>query len=237
VANPPSPSKTETGARSLIPMDATEGPRSTMNETRNFRWRLWTRPGLVLPVFLAGCLCRGGGTCGTSGKIGSGIADKCATIPAGAIPQPLGTHTNEIISRQVNKAEMDQFVIYLYEWQGDSPNFGPFGTRHIERIAARLPQVSFRVVIEPDCDRGINEARRLTIIAYLEQKGIANASEVVQLGFPQAEGLYGDEAERIYRQMLRPQGNNFNNLNNNFQGVNQGGVPGAFQGGAGIVVR
>jgi len=206
-----------------------------MNETRIFRLPLWARPGLVLPVFLAGCLCRGGGT---GGGIGSGIADKCATIPAGAIPQPLGTHTNELLSRQVKKAEMDQFVIYLYEWQGDSPNFGPFGSRHIERIAGRLPQATFPVVIEPDCDRGINEARRLTVIAYLEQKGIATASEVVRIGYPQAEGLYGDEAERIYRQLLRPQGiNNFNNFNNSFQGLNQGGLQGGIQGVGGVVVR
>ncbi|HWY88596.1 MAG TPA: hypothetical protein VNX28_17925, partial [Gemmataceae bacterium] len=87
-------------------------------------------------------------------------------------------------------------------------------------------------------DRGINEARRLTVIAYLEQKGIATASEVVRIGYPQAEGLYGDEAERIYRQMLRPQGiNNFNNFNNTFQGLNPGGVLGGIQGVGGVVVR
>jgi hypothetical protein len=198
-----------------------------MKETRNFRWRLWLRPGLVLPALLVGCLCRDGGTC-RDGRLGlgGGFVDRCATIPAGAIPQPIGTHTNELISRQVNKAEMDQFVIYLYEWQGDSPNFGPFGSRHIERMAARLPQVTFPVIIEPDCDAGINEARRLTVIAYLEQHGNPNASQVVRLGYPQAEGIYGEEAPRIYRQMLVPQ---------NYGGFGRGSFQGGFQGGFGAL--
>ncbi len=155
----------------------------------------------------------------------------------GAIPQPIGTHVNELITRQVNKAEVDQFAIYLYEWAGDSANFGPFGSRHIERLAARLPHVQFPVVIEPDCgDPGVNEARRLTVVAFLEQHGIPNASQVVRLGFPQAEGLYADEAERIYRQMLTPanfnNNNNQNSFQNNFQNSNFGG-----QSGFGGVVR
>ena len=148
-----------------------------------------------------------------------GRIDKCATIPAGAIPPPIGTHTNEIFAVQSAKAEMDQFVIYLYEWYGDTANFGPFGSRHIERIAARLPKVTQTVVIEPDRDPGVNEARRVTVIAYLEQHGNPNASQMVVLGFPQAEGLYGDEAPRIYRQMILPQTGNNNNRNFN-QGIN-----------------
>jgi hypothetical protein len=200
-----------------------------MKVTRNFRWRLWLRPGLVLPALLVGCLCRDGGACrdGKLGLGGGGLIDKCATIPAGAIPQPIGTHTNELLARQVSKAEVDQFVIYLYEWQGDSPNFGPFGSRHIERMAARLPQVPFPVVIEPDCDAGINEARRLTVIAYLEQHGNPNASQVVRLGYPQAEGIYGEEAPRIYRQMLLPQ--NYSGFGRGMFGGLQGGL-GSFGG-------
>src|SRR6266550_4726593 len=114
-----------------------------MKLTRILRRRLWLKSGLVLPVVLAGCMCRGGSCgdegCGGGGLLGGGrFIDKCATIPKGAIPQPIGTHTNELISRQVNKAEADQFVIYLYEWQGDTAFMGPFGARHVEHMAAKL---------------------------------------------------------------------------------------------------
>lgn len=186
-----------------------------MKKLRTIRSLAWFRTGLVLPTVLAGCM-----------NHQNSLVDKCSNIPPGAIPQPIGTHANEIITRQVNKAEMDQFAIYLYEWSGDSANFGPFGSRHIERLAARLPHVAYPVVIEPDCDPGVNEARRLSVIAFLEQRGIANAAQVVHLGYPQAEGLYADEAERLYRQMLLPANfNNFNNQNsfqNNFQNNNFG---------------
>jgi hypothetical protein len=190
---------------------------------RTIRSLAWFRTGLVLPTVLAGCM-----------NHHDGLVDKCATIPPGAIPQPIGTHVNEVITRQVAKAEMDQFAIYLYEWAGDSANLGPFGSRHIEHLAARLPQVAFPVVIEPDCDPGVNEARRLTVVAFLEQHGIANAAQIVHLGYPQAEGLYGDEAERVYRQMLTPGNvNNLNNQNsfqNGFQNNNLGGVQSGFGG-------
>ncbi len=199
-----------------------------MNKKSNFPWRLWLPTGLVVPVFLAGCL-SGGGSCG-SGECGNGASgkglgsriDKCATIPAGAIPQPIGTHTNEILSRQVAKAEADQFVIYLYEWSGDTANFGPFGARHVDRMATRLNKAAQPVVIEADVNTSVNEARRLTMVAYLEQRGVANASQLVTIGFSQAEGLYGDEADRAYRQMIWPQGNS----NIRGQGFNQNGFRG-----------
>jgi hypothetical protein len=200
-----------------------------------YRRRLILGLGLALPLFLAGCMMPTGWNCGedracATGKCGGicdwfhGHFDKCATIPAGAIPPPIGTHTNEIAARQVAKAEVDQFVVYLYEWYGDTANLGPFGSRHIERMAVRLPHVTQTVVIEPDGDAGLNEARRVTLIAYLEKHGNPNAGARVFIGLPQAEGLYGDESERIYRQMILPQGN-ANNYSNRgaTQGNNSGG--------------
>jgi hypothetical protein len=178
--------------------------------------------------------------CGKQGLVGR-LRDKCATIPPGAIPQPIGTHTNELISRQVTKAELDQFVIYLYEWQGNSANLGPFGARHIDRIAARLAGGTFPVVIEPDCDAKRNEARKLAVVAFLESRGIANANQSVSVAFPQAEGLLGDEAERIYRQMIIPRGGAYNSGNygnpgaygNRYNVQNGGGYGGYGYGGYG----
>jgi hypothetical protein len=205
---------------------------------RKFRWRLWVCPALLAPALVAGCLCRGdcgggAGGCGAGGGLfgNGGMFDKCATIPQGAIPPPIGTHTNELLGRQVAKAEMDQFVLYLYEWSGDTANFGPFGSRHMERLATRLPSVTYPVIIEPDCDANLNESRRLTVIAFLEQRGITDAGARVRLGYPIAEGIYGEEAPRIYRQMLSPQSGSYGR--GSFQGFQGGFGSGSFSGGFG----
>jgi hypothetical protein len=181
-----------------------------MKKRSNLRLCAWLGSGIVIPSLLAGCM--------TSNS----LVDRCSSIPAGAIPQPIGTHTNEIFSRQVTKAEPDQFVIYLYEWRGDTAFLGPFGSGHIHRMAERLPKVPFPVVIEPDIDAALNEARRAAVVGYLEKNGITNAQRLVTIGIPQAEGIYGEEAERIYRGMIYSRSNNYGGGNQNNFGGNQG---------------
>jgi hypothetical protein len=76
------------------------------------------------------------------------------------------------------------------------------------------------------------------VVYYLTLAGVPDAEDRVVLGFPEAEGLYGDEAERIYSQMIsgRPTGGfgaqtefgPFNNRTNPF-----GGFRGNFRGGLG----
>jgi len=66
-----------------------------------------------------------------------------------------------------------------------------------------LPEVPFPVLIQVDLNATLNEARRQTIVAMLTQHGVPDAEQRVVLGYPEAEGLFGEEAERIYPQMLR----------------------------------
>src|SRR5437588_340366 len=46
----------------------------------------------------------------------------------------------------------------------------------------------------------IPSRRRLSIVNQLLAHGIADAQQRVIVGYPQAEGLYGDEAARIFTQ-------------------------------------
>lgn len=160
---------------------------------------------LALPaVFFASCY-----TCGPHGPCGpypvdhvgftplvpfTASVDNCATIPPGAIPAPVGSYLHKFIDLQAAKAEADDFVIYNYEWYLGGRDLGPFGRYHLNEIARRLPSVPFPVVVEPSLDLELNEARRQVIVDYLAQYGVPNPQDRVILAFPQAGGLYGEEA-------------------------------------------
>jgi hypothetical protein len=173
----------------------------------NARWT-WIAvvAGAILPCLFAGCECSGHNVHGV---------DKCADVPAGAIPQPIGTHVKEVNARQAAKAYKDEFVIYLYEWQLGTACFGPFGSRHIAGMAPRLSAASGPVVIEPEVDAGLNEERR---------HGVQNAQAFVVVGFAAAEGLYGDEAPRIYRQMITPYVGGTSSGNRGNTGIGNNGI-------------
>ena len=141
------------------------------------------------------------GDCG--GKGGAGI-DNCSDIPAGAIPMPVGVHVKEAINRQAEKAEADDFVIYYNEWVDGRAVLGPFGSEHIARIIARLPAVPFPVVVQPEPGFPIlTSLRHKAIVDALASAGVPDPMQRVFIGRPAAEGLFGEEAERIYPHLLR----------------------------------
>lgn len=137
----------------------------------------------------------------------------CPTITPGAMPAPNGSFIRQWQQRQIAKAAMDRFVIYRHEWHGDGTAPGPYGKYHLEQIAQALPGVPFQVVIQPDPIEHKNVFRRQEVVNYLLAHGVTDAAERVVVGYPRAEGLYGDEAFRVYR------------------GILQGGFGGGFGGG------
>jgi hypothetical protein len=129
--------------------------------------------------------------------------DKCATIPKGAIPQPYGWFLHKWQNAMAAKAEADDFVIYKHEWFKGGTELGPYGIYHIQQILKRLPGVPFPVMLQVETqDPARNEIRRAAIIGYLAQVGVPHPETRVVLGYPEAEGLYGDEATRIYRRLI-----------------------------------
>lgn len=169
---------------------------------RSLRTTLW-KAGLLLPPLFSGCSSLGTGAC---------CVDNCANVPPGAQPAPNGTYVRRFRDAEAAKAEMDDFVIYKYEWTMVDPEserrnqLGPFGTYHINEIVKRLPFVPFPVMIQAHkIDGDLNEERRQYIVNILRLNGVPDAETRVVVGFPEAEGLYGDEAERIYLQMIAGQ--------------------------------
>jgi hypothetical protein len=131
--------------------------------------------------------------------------DNCSDIPQGAIPMPVGTFVRAWGARQADKAEIDDFVIYTNEWSYDDPLvLGPYGTKHLARIASRMPTTPYPVILQPDDDRQLNEKRRAVAINNLTALGIPDAAPRVVIHYPEAEGLFGDEAEPKYQRMLQP---------------------------------
>ncbi|MCS6851175.1 MAG: hypothetical protein NZ700_08415 [Gemmataceae bacterium] len=129
--------------------------------------------------------------------------DNCSAIRPGAIPAPNGTALNEWMDLQAARAEADDFVIYRHEWVPHTCRLGPYGSYHLRLIAERLAEVPFLVVIQPEFNDELNEQRRLTVVQALATCGVPNPDTRVVVAFPQAEGLDGREAARIYQEMIQ----------------------------------
>jgi len=158
--------------------------------------------------------------------------DPCATIAPGAIPPPSGTHLREINTVQAINAEADRFVIYNMEWAFDRPGLGPYGQYHLTMIAQHLLTVPFPVLIQQTADEALDLARRAQIVAYLSACGIENADARVIIGFPAAEGISGDEANRIYVQGFERRGGLYGGYGT-FDGAGPIGVTGPWSGNGG----
>jgi hypothetical protein len=140
------------------------------------------------------------------------LATGCASLPSGSpcaediqgqFPLPNGTFVREYNSRQVLKAQEESFVIYHYEWLFEKPDvLGPFGAVHVRGIAARLPTDARNVYIQASADPLLDQVRMTVIINALTEMGVADAATRVYVGPSRAEGLYGDEAERAYQQLI-----------------------------------
>ncbi len=156
--------------------------------------------------------------------------DLCADIPPGAIPVPPHATVHRMWETQAAKAEADDFVIYRHEFYMDGAELGPYGQYHLRLIANRLSQVPFPVLIQAVTDAKLNEQRRQAIVAYLKKAGHENIEQRVILGFPEAEGLNGEEAERVNNALPQagPGVSGFNGINQPF---NRNGYNNGFFGG------
>lgn len=193
-----------------------------------------TKQGLLFAVGLgllawAGCEIKGS----------KWAVDNCSSIPQGAIPVPNGTFVHAWVDAQANKAEADDFVFYRQEWCMGGQELGPYGRYHLHQVVKRLPKVPFPVVVQPTLDDQLNETRRQLLVQYLAINGIVDADHRVIVAFPDAEGLNGEEAPIVYRQMIRGTGGFGGNTGiggsvSGFGGGFGGGIAGGMGGFGGI---
>lgn len=127
--------------------------------------------------------------------------NNCANIPKGAQPAPAGTYVNKFIEIQSGIAEQDDFVLYKHMWYKAGTELGPLGRYQLDLISRRLANVPFPVVIETTKNDSIDEQRRDIIVSLLAARGFNDPSRVI-VAYPIAEGLFGDEAPRLYARLL-----------------------------------
>jgi hypothetical protein len=189
------------------------------------------------------------------------LVDKCATVPPGAQPLPNGAFVKAAHDIQVRNASADKYVVYLHEWYMDGVELGPWGRQHVNLIARRLTAAAapladathegaivlppkLPVLVQACPDDRVNETRRQAVAERLLQLGIYDAAERVIVGFPEAVDLDGNEAPRIYSEMLSPNHNPHSGAYNPYGGGGFGyggfggfggfGFPGTFGGFGGL---
>jgi hypothetical protein len=199
------------------------------------RRQIWRRLAVALTVGVAATVgCSHCSVCDSSkqrlpGRLlnrlfPNGCIDNCADIPPGAIPTHAGTYRNAYLNKMSDKAEVDDFVIRYNEFKDGTAVLGPHGREHLAQMIARLPMVPFPVIIQPEPEwlqatatpaspedkpvdaRALDESRRRVIVDLLCQAKIPDAEKRVVIGIPTAEGLFGEEGERIYPSMIQNQG-------------------------------
>lgn len=125
--------------------------------------------------------------------------DRRQDIPEGALPQPLGTSTNEFFSRQAQVGETDAFVVYLYEWDGDGTDLDAWSQQRLHGLINQLPRQPYLLVVQPSDDSRLDDARRRALVAMVSRQGVPHADERVIVANPRADALYGIESGRIIR--------------------------------------
>lgn len=105
---------------------------------------------------------------------------------------PLGSLSAAHWHTMETNAEASDFVIYRSEFLRHSPVLTAFGRSHVMEIAARLPNVPFPVLVEPepaDSATQLDAARRHHVILLLNQLGVQDAAPRTVVSMPYANGL------------------------------------------------
>ncbi|MCC9643195.1 hypothetical protein LOC71_13000 [Rhodopirellula sp. JC740] len=134
-------------------------------------------------------------TIGCAGRHGIFGTDKCADVPAGAIPEPAGTKVCEWQTEQVQNAIADQTVYYQADFVGGTAELSPVAMERLARNSGSGLLAIQHHVIEPSGDTDLDAFRVHAVTETLLQAGVPQP--VVQVAVPAALGLRGPQAERV----------------------------------------
>src|SRR5262245_22415129 len=84
-----------------------------------------------------------------------GAAVRAGGVTPATVREKLGASIHRIMAAQVEKAEVDQFVLYELEWVGNTAQLGPAGQYHLGRIIQRLPETNYSVIIQMHVDEAV----------------------------------------------------------------------------------
>jgi hypothetical protein len=120
--------------------------------------------------------------------------------------QRFGSFVRRIEAVQANKADLSHFVVFLDEWYEGGVKLGPYGQDHLNHVAQRLheidahtpPNKRIPVIVQPQIDDSLNQARREVVARGLLSRGVMDADIRVVIAHPQAEGLRYEDILRVY---------------------------------------
>src|SRR6056297_3320474 len=102
------------------------------------------------------------GTCSIAGCASRGGifgVDRCADIPAGAVPEPAGTKVCDWQTAQVSGAIEDQAVLYQSDFIGRTARLSPAALERMSRHTQSNLANVIPWVIEPSGDEALDTAR------------------------------------------------------------------------------
>jgi hypothetical protein len=147
---------------------------------------------------------------------------------------PNGAKVNLIFQIQADEAKAEKMVFYREEFELDRENLKTISLAHVDRIAnwmksGAYPYILFPVRVEPTGDAKLDEERRMGIAKLLMERQALDTDQRVVVGFGKAEGLRGDEIDRVGRGAPANSGGGSGGQGRN----GGGGLGGGFGGGGG----
>jgi hypothetical protein len=104
---------------------------------------------------------------------------------------------------EVANGEAARMVLYHYDFVEGSDQLKPRGKYQLAKITALLPLNFNPLIIQATPEApALDEARRVAVVRELAVGSFPVPPERVVIGRPPAIPLQGDEAERIYRNLL-----------------------------------
>jgi hypothetical protein len=134
-------------------------------------------------------------TLGCTSRGGILGVDRCADIPAGAVPEPAGSKVCNWQTAQVTGAVADQTVLYQCDFIGTSAELSPGASERMARNANSGLAAMQPAVIEPSGDVSLDSKRVNAVIGQLASFGVT--APIVEVATPAAIGLRGPQAERV----------------------------------------
>ncbi len=121
--------------------------------------------------------------------------DRCADIPAGAVPETAGAKICNWETMQVSSALADQSVMYRSDFVGATADLSPAALERIGRLAHSGSSHGIQWFVEPSDEEELDIARVESVTHELSKRGVSSID--VSIATPAAVGLSGPQAERI----------------------------------------
>lgn len=151
--------------------------------------------------------------------------DRCAKIPSGAIPAPVGTHVNAWQDAQIASAARDRGVFYQNEFMPKSPELSPSGRQHLMEAVQQSLYGSMPIIIEQSTDPALDAARLQALHTTFASAGVVLSPEQIFVAKPTSRGLDGFRAQQAVRSSMN---------NGGAGGMGGGGMGGGGGGGGGM---